>query len=562
MPSEWWEWAISRDGGWSNDMSFEIITKRALCFLLALNAVLALLVGGMCFYGFGGYAWFLASIGLNALALSFMLGGAGSSWISSAASLGIVSNISAIIALLAGNKLQVDVHMGYFAALAFVSATCDCSAIVIAALMVAVQHIGLNFYRPDLLYPGGCDSFRLVLHAAILIVETVALVWLAASLRGAFKVSEALSRDADHRRAEAERRKQQAEDAHAEQVKLSANLEASMERIRRQEAETLVFIAELDRALSEVAKGNLLVRIEREFAPGYARLTQVFNASIAQLATAFNEVRQSIQAVASASAEISSAVGDLAGRTEGQARDVGSMSAGIAMFSDGTRDASQSASEAGKLVETVGTSMDATIQAMDKVTETMTVIKTSSRDIETIVGVIDDIALQTNLLSLNAGVEAARAGESGCGFAVVATEIRNLATRSTEQARDIRQKIREAVLYIDQGVGLVDAADGSLGRVSAVMDDITRHLGVIVASTRTQATEVRHIADNVREIDASTQQNAAMGEEVTAASLSLVRGTRRMEETVSRFTLREIFDRVPPPTKPAVFAPEVMDSVA
>ncbi len=551
-------------------MSFETITKRALCFLLVLDAVLALIVGGMCFYGFGGYAWFLASIGLNALALSLMFGGAGSSWISSAASLGIVSNISAIIALLAGNKLQVDVHMGYFAALAFVAATCDCSAIVIAALMVAVQHIGLNFYRPDLLYPGGCDSFRLVLHAAILIVETVALVWLAASLRGAFQRSEALSRDADHRRAEAERREQQAEAAHAEQIRLSANLEASMERIRRQEAETAAFIAELDRALSQVARGNLLVRIEREVAPDYARLTQVFNASIAQLATAFNEVRQSIQAVATASAEISSAVGDLAGRTEGQARDVGSMSAGIATFSEGTRDAAQSASEAGKLVETVGMSMDATIQAMDKATETMAVIKTSSREIETIIGVIDDIALQTNLLSLNAGVEAARAGESGRGFAVVATEIRNLATRSTEQARDIRQKIREAVLSIDQGVGLVGEADGSLGRVSAAMDDITRHLGAIVASMRTQASEVRHIADNVREIDASTQQNAAMGEEVTAASLSLVRETQRMEETVSRFTLREIFDRVPPTTKPAavsasrvaVFAPEAVDSVA
>ncbi|MBB2205775.1 methyl-accepting chemotaxis protein [Gluconacetobacter takamatsuzukensis] len=551
-------------------MSFEAITKRALFFLLTLDAILALIVGAMCASGFGGYGWFLASIGLNALGLGLMLGGAALPWVSSAASLGIVSNISAVIALLAGNKLQVDVHMGYFAALAFVAATCDCYAIVLAALMVAVQHIGLNFYWPDMLYPGGCDMFRLVLHAVILIVETVALVWLAASLRRAFKVSEALSKDADQRRVEAERRKQQAEDAHAHQLELSASLEASMEQIRRKESETAAVIAELDRALSEVARGNLLVRIERDLSPDYAGLTRVFNASIAQLAVAFNEVRQSIQAVSSASAEISFAVGDLAGRTEGQARDVGGVSSGIAKFSEGTREASRAAGEAGTLVETVGTSMRSTIQAMDKVTETMAFIKTSSNDMETIIGVIDDIALQTNLLSLNAGVEAARAGDSGRGFAVVAAEIRNLATRSTEQAQDIRQKIREAVQYIDQGVGLVGAADGSLGQVSEVMDGITRHLGAIVDSVRGQAAEVRQIADNVREIDASTQKNAAMGEEVTAASLSLVQETQRMEATVSRFTLGDVFDNGASSGRPAAVQaprivadrPKIVESVA
>lgn len=551
-------------------MSFEIVTKRARFFLLALNAVLGLTVGGMCLYGFGGYVWFLVSIGLNVVALSFMFGGAAPPWVSSAASLGVVSNISAIIALLAGNKIQVDVHMGYFAALAFVAATCDCSAILIAACMVAVQHVGLNFYRPDLLYPGGCDSFRLVLHAVILIVETVALVWLAASLRRVFRMSEALSQDADRRRIEAERRKRGAEDAHAQQVRLGTDLEASMEHIRRKEAETVAVIAELDRALSEVAGGDLRARIQRDLAPDYARLTQTFNASIVQLATAFNEVRQSIEAVASSTAEISSAVGDLAGRTERQARDVGGMSSGIARFSDEARDASQSAAEAGKLVETVGASMRSTVQAMDKVTETMAFIKNSSRDIETIIGVIDDIALQTNLLSLNAGVEAARAGEAGRGFAVVATEIRNLATRSTEQARDIRQKIREAVLHIDHGVGLVGEADGSLCHVADVMDGITRHLGMIVGSVQAQAEEVRRIADNVREVDASTRKNAAMGEELTAASLSLVRETQRMRETVSRFNLGEIFDRVALSPKPAVVPAsriaaamkESMDSVA
>ena len=165
-------------------------------------------------------------------------------------------------------------------------------------------------------------------------------------------------------------------------------------------------------------------------------------------------------------------------------------------------------------------------------------IETSSKEIGKIIGVIDEIAFQTNLLALNAGVEAARAGDAGRGFAVVAVEVRALAQRSAEAAKEIKALISASGTQVASGVRLVGETSTALARIVAQVGQLSGLVGEIAAMAQGQAAQLGDVNGAVRQMDQVTQENAAMVEEATAASHSLAGQAHDLTRLVGRFSLQ------------------------
>ena len=176
-------------------------------------------------------------------------------------------------------------------------------------------------------------------------------------------------------------------------------------------------------------------------------------------------------------------------------------------------------------------------EVVGQVVDTMKSINDSSRKIADIISVIDGIAFQTNILALNAAVEAARAGEQGRGFAVVAGEVRNLAQRSAEAAKEIKSLITTSVERVEQGSALVDQAGATMTEVVSSIKRVTDIMGEISAASTEQSAGVAQVGEAVSQMDQATQQNAALVEESAAAAESLKGQAQQLVQAVSVFKL-------------------------
>ena len=178
-------------------------------------------------------------------------------------------------------------------------------------------------------------------------------------------------------------------------------------------------------------------------------------------------------------------------------------------------------------------------QVVAQVVDTMKGISASSKKIADIINVIDGIAFQTNILALNAAVEAARAGEQGRGFAVVATEVRSLAGRSADAAKEIKSLINDSVTRVDQGTQLVDQAGQTMEQVVSSIRRVTDIMGEISAASNEQSLGVSQVGEAVTQMDQATQQNAALVEEMAAAASSLNGQAQDLVQAVAVFKLNE-----------------------
>jgi methyl-accepting chemotaxis protein len=183
-----------------------------------------------------------------------------------------------------------------------------------------------------------------------------------------------------------------------------------------------------------------------------------------------------------------------------------------------------------------------------EVVQTMGGITQASRKIADIIGVIDEIAFQTNILALNAAVEAARAGDQGRGFAVVAAEVRNLAQRSANAAKEIKGLISDSVSKVESGSRLVDTAGKTMEEIVQSVKRVTDIMAEISAASQEQRSGIEQVNNAVTQMDKVTQQNAALVEEAAAAAKSMEEQTSAMSDMVGRYMVLQDFDRGTPQT--------------
>ena len=287
--------------------------------------------------------------------------------------------------------------------------------------------------------------------------------------------------------------------------------------------------------LTALADGDLTARIERPLIPSLDRLRLDFNNSLDKLQAAMATVGENTNAIAAGSKEIQAASDSLAKRTEQQAAAVEETAAALEEITQTVTDSAKRADEAGSLVARTKAGAEKSGEVVKSAIAAMGQIESSSREISNIIGVIDDIAFQTNLLALNAGVEAARAGEAGKGFAVVAQEVRELAQRSANAAKEIKALITTSGEQVRNGVSLVGQTGKALEQIVSEVQDINSNVIAIVEASREQATGLQEINKAVNAMDQNTQQNAAMVEETTAASHSLARESETLRNLLSQF---------------------------
>jgi methyl-accepting chemotaxis protein len=271
----------------------------------------------------------------------------------------------------------------------------------------------------------------------------------------------------------------------------------------------------------QVASGDLTTRIEATTKDETGLLLAALARMQQSLVSTVSTVRQNSESVASASAQIASGNNDLSARTEQQASALEETAASMEELGSTVRQNADNARTANQLAMSASTVAVQGGEVVAEVVETMKGINASSNKIADIISVIDGIAFQTNILALNAAVEAARAGEQGRGFAVVAGEVRSLAGRSAEAAKEIKSLITASVERVEQGTMLVDKAGATMTEVVTAIRRVTDIMGEISAASSEQSTGVSQVGEAVTQMDQATQQNAALVEEMAAAASSL-----------------------------------------
>ena len=290
------------------------------------------------------------------------------------------------------------------------------------------------------------------------------------------------------------------------------------------------------RSVNAVAQGDLSAHIPLQ--PGDSTSLMAALAGMRDsLSRVVSDVRANAEGVSTASAEIAQGNHDLSARTEQQASALEQTAASMEELSgtvkqnaDSARQANQLASNASSVAVQGGTVVGQVVQTMKGINE-------SSRRISDIISVIDGIAFQTNILALNAAVEAARAGEQGRGFAVVATEVRSLAGRSADAAKEIKSLINASVERVEHGTALVDKAGETMTEVVDSIKRVTDIMGEISAASSEQASGVAQVGEAVTQMDQATQQNAALVEQMAAAASSLKAQAGDLVQTVAVFKL-------------------------
>ncbi len=296
-------------------------------------------------------------------------------------------------------------------------------------------------------------------------------------------------------------------------------------------------LLEANELAARIAQGDLSARIDTTRGDEFGDLMKSLARMNEALAQMVQQVRQSTDSIAIASAEIATGNHDLSVRTEQTSSDLQStasameeLTSTVSHSADNARQASQLASSASTVAQKGGA-------VVQEVVATMGEINASSKKISDIIGVIDGIAFQTNILALNAAVEAARAGEQGRGFAVVAGEVRSLAGRSAEAAKEIKGLINTSVQKVDSGARLVGQAGDTMNEIVQSVRRVADVIGEITAAAGEQSTGIAQVNTSIANLDQMTQQNAALVEQSAAAAQSMREQADQLAQAVAVFKL-------------------------
>lgn len=332
----------------------------------------------------------------------------------------------------------------------------------------------------------------------------------------------------------------------AEYEDLRTDLDTVIEFVRRtvaqQEAgerEQGQVVQTLAAALKRLAEGDLTQTLDAPLAERYEPLRHDFNAAVVQLSSTVGGVASVSGGIMEGATEVAQSNSNLARRTEHQAMTLERAASALEEIAVTVAQSAEHVSEVDETVSSVLTQADLGSQTVQRAISAMAAIETSSGEIGKIIQLIDEVAFQTNLLALNAGVEAARAGDAGRGFAVVAQEVRGLAQRSAEAAKEITALISTSSVHVSDGAKLVREAGDALTGVVTAVGTISELASGLSRSSAEQSSALNEVNDDVRRLDDVTRQNTAMVEETAAAGQSLHMNAERLLQLVSVFQLSQ-----------------------
>ena len=298
-------------------------------------------------------------------------------------------------------------------------------------------------------------------------------------------------------------------------------------------------LGEVGGLLAAVSAGDLTREADATLPGQFGRLAADANGTVRQLASIVGQIREGSESIRTAAVEISSGNNDLSQRTEQQAASLEETASSMEELTSTVRQTADNARQANQLANGAAEVAAKGGDVVAQVVQTMGEINHSSKKVTDIISVIDGIAFQTNILALNAAVEAARAGEQGRGFAVVAAEVRSLAQRSANAAKEIKQLIADSTQKVEEGSALVDRAGKTMSEIVTSVTRVTDIIGDISAAAQEQSAGIEQINQAILHMDEGTQQNATLVEEASAAARSLEQQSQQLVGMVAAFRLDE-----------------------
>jgi methyl-accepting chemotaxis protein len=298
-----------------------------------------------------------------------------------------------------------------------------------------------------------------------------------------------------------------------------------------------VAIDETVSVVTRIGKGDLTHNIEGDFHGSLAAMKEAINTTQTNLSYTVGQVRLSAENVASGTVEISSGNQDLSSRTSEQAASLEETAASMEQIASTVKLSADNAAYASQLVQETEQEAGEGAMVVEQAIGAMERVSDSSGKISDIITLIDGISFQTNLLALNAAVEAARAGEQGRGFAVVAGEVRTLAQRSADAAKDIKSLIDSTTERVSEGRGLVDQTGEALKKIQDSVGKVSATATEIASAAQEQTRGIEQINTAISQLDDANQGNAALVEETAASSSALSEQAKGLTSVVSIFKL-------------------------